>query len=388
MTNTTSSFFTSTPLALNHTNTSSLVLSFDELLDALGFRLWLTKLSTFFMAPINLIGLMLASLSLWIFTRSTTFVEPIFFYYKLISFVNVIHLVHNIPYCILVTPRYFPSVNTYDLSVYNLYYIFASTFCFHFEDVLQMGIILHKMKAFSPFVKRHFRSSPQFISFCFCVTCLLLDIPNIFAYDIDSVGTYFNFDSTDFKMRNVTFYYLNSSHFSKTSVGRVLLSFNIFFLNTLLCLIVGVTLNVLLFYVKYKQYARKRQQEIESLLIRSVHNKPTIDRELIQFNYRERTDSKIEKNMAYMAITLCSMSILTRFLIIACSSYMSLDQTISSLILSLMIVYFINSILPIVSIFIFYFFNEKFRNETNRIVFRREAQPMAKIIFISKEIRY
>jgi len=183
------------------------------------------------------------------------------------------------------------------------------------------------------------------------------------------------------------FFYLNSSHFSKTSVGRVLLSFNIFFLNTLLCLIVGVTLNVL-FYVKYKQYARKRQQEIESLLIRSVHNKPTIDRELIQFNYRERTDSKIEKNMAYMAITLCSMSILTRVLIIACSTYISLHNTFSNSVLILIIVFFINSILPIVSIFIFYFFNEKFRNETNRIVFRREAQPMAKIIFISKEIRY
>jgi hypothetical protein len=382
MANTTSSILTS--FDLNHSN-ASLILSYDELLNTLGFSLWQTQINTFLLPPIYLIGIMFSSLSLWIFTRST-FVEPIFFYYKLLCFVNSIHLLHNIPYCILVTPRYFPSVNTYALSVYNLYYVFASTFFFHFEDVTHMGILLHKMKAFSPFVKKHFRSSPKFITFCFCVTCLLLDMQYILAYDIVSFGTYFYFDLNNYK-HTANFFYLNSSYFSKTPVGRVLLSINIFFLNTLLCLIVGVALNVL-FYIKYKKYARKRQREIESLQMRSIHNKPTIDREIIQFDYRERTDSKIEKNMAYMAITLCSMSILTRVLIIVCSIYISLHNTFSNSVLILMIVFFINSILPIVSIFIFYFFNEKFRNETNRILFRREPQPMAKIIFISKEIRY
>jgi len=211
-------------------------------------------------------------------------------------------------------------------------------------------------------------------------------MPNPLAYDIDSVGTYFYFDSNNFN-HTASFYVLNTSDFSLTPIGGVILIINGFFLNMFLCLLVGVSLN-LLFYIKYKRYARKRQQEIESLLMRSVHNKPTIDREIIQFNYRERIDSKIEKNMAYMAITLCSMSILTRVLIIACSTYISLHNTFSNSVLILIIVFFINSILPIVSIFIFYFFNEKFRSETNRIVFRREAQPMAKIIFISKEIRY
>jgi len=373
-----------TPCELNQTNSSS-ILSFDELLDILGFSLWQTQINTFLLPPINLIGLIFSSYSLWIFTRSI-FVEPIFFYYKLLCFVNVTHLLHNIPYCILLLPRYFPSLNTYAISVYSLYYIFASTFFYHFEDVIQMGILLHKMKAFSPFVKKHFRSSPQFISFCFFVTCFLIDIPNIFAYDIVSFGTYFYFDSNNFNHTS-NFYYLNSSEFSLTPVGGVLLSFNIYFLNIVLCVLVGVSLNVL-FYIKFKRYARKRQQEIESLQMRSIHNKPTIDREIIQFNYRERVESKIEKNMFYMAFTLAIISILTRFLIIVCSAYYSINYSFSNSILILMIIFFINSILPILSIFIFYFFNERFRNETNRIVFRQEPQPMPKIIFISREIRY
>ncbi len=154
-----------TPCELNQTNSSS-ILSLDELLDILSFSLWQTQINTFLLPPINLIGLIFSSYSLWIFTRSI-FVEPIFFYYKLFSFVNVTHLLHNIPYCILLLPRYFPSLNTYAISVYSLYYIFASTFFYHFEDVIQMGILLHKMKAFSPFVKKHFRSRLNSFRFVF-----------------------------------------------------------------------------------------------------------------------------------------------------------------------------------------------------------------------------
>ena len=123
--------------------------SLDELLDDLGYEMWESVISTFILPPINIIGILLCSFSLWIFSRSS-FKDPIFFYYKLLCFVYIIHLLHNISYCVLFSPRYFPTINTYWTSVYQIYSTCVFIFLFHFEDVLQMGILLHKNEIVQP----------------------------------------------------------------------------------------------------------------------------------------------------------------------------------------------------------------------------------------------
>ena len=129
------------------------LLSLNEFLDQLGFETWRTIINTFILPPINLIGIIFCSFSLWIFFRSS-FSDPIFFYYKLLCFINILHLLHNIPYGILVSPFYFRWVDTYAVCVYRVY-AFMSTFLFHFEDLLQMAILLDRIKIFSPFLISH-----------------------------------------------------------------------------------------------------------------------------------------------------------------------------------------------------------------------------------------
>ena len=196
-----------------------------ELLDQLGFEMWQTVVNTFILPVINLIGTAMCSFSLWIFSRSS-FEDPIFFYYKLLCFVNIILLLHNIPRFVLFSPFYFPWINTYLASVYQIYYITVAFFLYHFEDVLQMGILLHKMKYFSPFVKKYFKARPQFISFIFFLICLLIGIPLGFSLKISSFGDYFYFDSNGVKQFSTLHYYA-SSDFSQTPLGQFLIGFKV-----------------------------------------------------------------------------------------------------------------------------------------------------------------
>ena len=111
---------------------------------------------------------------------------------------------------------------------------------------------------------------------------------------------------------------------------------------------------------------RKRQREIEELQMSSIHNRPTTSREMLQVNQRERIEREIEKNMLFMALTLCSMSILSRFLFMIIYIYIFIFNTLSNSLLIGVISYFNYTIGPTVSIFVFYSFNNAFRDEMNK----------------------
>ena len=164
--------------------------SLDSLLDSLGFAPWMSVSTTYVLPLLNFLGAIDCSLSLWISCRKK-FGDPVFFYYRLLCFINIIYLLHNIPTCVLFTPRYFPHVNTWSIAVYRIYYAFLTNLLFHYGDVLQMGILLARMKIYSPFVKKHYSASPRFISFAFFVTCLLIDSPLLFSFKVISYGEYF-----------------------------------------------------------------------------------------------------------------------------------------------------------------------------------------------------
>jgi hypothetical protein len=352
----------STPL--NNTVSSSLP-PLNDLMAKLGFQTWQPTTMTFILPSINLMGAAFCSFSLWVFFRST-FSDPIYFYYKLLCFVNILNSLHNIPFGVSIWALYFPWINTYVISVYKMYHTFLALLFFHFEDCLQMAILLHKMKLFSPFVKKHFSKSPQFVSLSLFLTCLFINVPLIFGFEVGSFGDYSYLDSNGVKHTG-SFYYPISSEFSRTFFGRILLGLSTFFLNFFLSLIVGIILNISSFIV-YKLHVRKRQREVEDLQMSSIHNRPTTNREMLQVNEREKIERKIEKNLLFMAFTLCSISILLRFLFMFIYIYFFIFDTFSNIILIGVISYFNFTFGPTVSIFVFYSFNNAFRDEMNKIL--------------------
>ena len=351
----------------NLTVNETLIPSLDELLDKLGFEMWQTIVNTFILPPINLIGIAMCSFSLWIFSRSS-FEDSIFFYYKLLCFVNIIHLSHNIPFGILFSSSYyFPQIDTFATNVFNVYCTSISFFLFHYEDVLQMGILLHKMKHFSPFVKKYFTLRPQSISFIFFLTCLLIGLPVPFSFKIYLIGICFYSDSNGVR-QTFPFYYYASSDFSQTFFGKILLGFSILFADLFLSLLFGIILNIHS-YIKYKSYSRKKQREVEQLQMSSANNRPTTSKKIEQQQKRERTEHHIERNMFYMALTLCSISIISR-LIFMFSYVCFITKFLFSNTLLKTIVNTIFTIMPTMSTFVFYSFNKMFRDETKKFMFQ------------------
>jgi len=239
------------------------------------------------------------------------FIDTIFFYYLLLSIVYIIHLAHNIPAGLFFSPRYFPQINTYWSSSYLIYYLTVSIFLFHFEDVLQMAILLTRMKLFNLFVDKHFKFSPRQVSLTLFLTCFCINFPLLFGFKINSFDVYF--DSTH--QKNVTFYYFDSSDLSSTLFGQILFGCTALFLNLILSAIVGIGLNIFAL-LKYKAHTRKKTREVCRLIQSSINNRLTTTLEIQQFNTRMRNERKREKNMFYMMFTLCSLSVLSRILTI------------------------------------------------------------------------
>jgi hypothetical protein len=143
--------------------------------------------------------------------------------------------------------------------MFVIYYHLLAGLLFHFEDTLQMAILLTRMKIFNSFVRKNVTQKPQLIASSLFLTCLFIDSPVAFALKISSYHYY-----TDNKQENVnTFYIMTSSDFSSTPYGQLLLAFTSFFLNLLLTLVVGVILNIVS-VCQYKLYLRGKKQRDEA----------------------------------------------------------------------------------------------------------------------------
>ena len=217
-----------------------------------------------------------------------------------------------------------------------------------------------------PFVKKHFLASPKILSLAFFLTCLCIDAPLAFVLKIAQLGTYFYFDSNKSEKKFATFYFFVNSDFSESLYGKFLLAVSYFFLNLILSIIVGVTLNVVSLF-KYKSYVReKRQQDMQ---VNSNHNQATTSRREMmpkKLTQKELNENRAEKNMLYMALTLCSISILSRCMIITGAAFFLVFASFSTNLIITTVNNTIYSLVPTSAIFVFYFFNKMFRQEFNK----------------------
>jgi len=184
-----------------------------------------------------------------------------------------------------------------------------------------------------------------------------------FVLKIANFGSYYYIDSNNGEKKFATFYYFINSDFSATLLGKFLLVVSYFFLNLFLSVIVAVTLNVVSLF-KYKSYLREKRERDTSVV--SNHNQAiTSSSETMpkKLTPKELKEKRAEKNMLYMALTLCSISILSRCLIILCSVFFQFFLSLSTNLILTNINNTIYTLVPTSGIFVFYFFNKMFRKE-------------------------
>ena len=353
-------------------STSTKVTSLHVLLDSLGFNSWISVTASFIMPFLGLLGILFCSLSAFIFFRPR-FINPIYVYYRVLCLIYIIQLIHGIPLGPILTPRYIPSLNTYLSSFYLIYYSFITHFLFLFADLIQMAILLERLRKSSSFMMRYFKClNPRFISLIIFFTSFCIGLPQLFAFKIISFGTFYDAD-TDYKQTN-TFYYMTSSDFSSNLVGKILLGFTQLFLNQFLTLTLSITLNVYS-VLKFKSYLRQRRRDVEDVEMTSLencHSQPSADVIINvepSLSIKEKILRETEKNMFYMAFTLCLISLISRLSLMFCFVWFFLFfHNLNSSLAIGFIVYSISIIEPILNIGVIYAFNPMFRNLFKRKV--------------------
>jgi hypothetical protein len=300
-------------------------------------------------------GACFCSLSTWIFCRPR-FKHKSFFYYRLLCLVSIVHLLHGIPYGLVFSPRYVPMLDMYWTCVFRIYYNFISPLLFHFEDTLQMAILLDRMAIFSPFIKKHFTASPQIISAVFFLTCFLIDLPFAFSLKVAPIGT-FSYLIGENLQSNVTFYVGVSSDFASSPFGRILVGITSVLLNLSMTLNVGLALNFISVR-QYKAYIRNRRplqpQETTSNL-----------------TAKQRSEQKAERNLFVMALTLSSISIGSRIVFACCYFYYFFFYSLATEFAVTLILYTGYTLGPTASILVFYSYNKIFRQEVKATILRK-----------------
>ncbi len=184
------------------------------------------------------------------------------------------------------------------------------------------------MKIFSPFVKKHFAAKPHFICLTLFLACFCIILPIVFSFKIEPLGEYTYFDAAFYN--KTTFYFLNPSDFSLTLFGQILLGFTQFFLNTILPLVVGVTLNIVSVHQQksYLRHRHERDLENNGITYHALNVEVVVFATLViplpiksELTPKEKRDRKVEKRMFYMALTLCTIAIVSRGLLMIKYSY-------------------------------------------------------------------
>ena len=336
-----------------------------QLLSLFGFSSFSTITFQFVIPSISLCGLILCLLTAWIFFKSQKdFAIPFYDYYKLTTLINIIHLCMAIPYGFCFTPLYVPNTDGYKCRVFTTSYECLAQFFLYYTGVLEIAALLERMKTFSSFVKKYYTLSPKLICLILFAVCIAVDLFYAFNY-----VTGMSFDYYDESGKKVlgSFYVASPSAVASSPVGSKALIV-LYFIRDFFTLIVGVVLNIVsLIQLRAFLLSRSQRLGIGELGIgeTNLDNRNTSISTSLQVAWRDM-DKKVERNLLYMVVTLCSISIVSRLTLITTNTYFLFRNDGITLIMvtltDLVIV-----LRPCLSFFVFVLFNKIFRKRLRRI---------------------
>ena len=168
-----------------------------------------------------------------------------------------------------------------------------------------------------------------------------------FSLEIKPFGTF---------RKEKIFYHYHPSFFARTTFGTFLTNSLHLFLNLFLTTIIGITLNIVSF-CQYKRYIFKRKQREDTY--QSMHRSQNwSNREiLVRKRIKEMNERNVEKNMFFMALTLCSLLIMLRCTILISYILFFFFYSLHQTLISILLIYTILTLGPFSSTFIFYFFS-------------------------------
>ena len=337
----------------------------DQLLSLIGIGNGQFIIYGYIMPILALIGSPLCLLNIIIFFKKK-FSTKCDFYFRIINCFNLFSILFAIPGAMCLAPKYFPKMNTFACAIVTSVYLPYVHFNFHFIGVLEIIILLERIKLFDPFVQRYFKISCKKMAILSLLISILVNTLFTLVNEPAFVGNFY-YDSGNGEVKVNQLYLVKPSALSESKIGFIVLVAN-FAVRDALTLIVGLILSIISF-VKMKLYYNKRQAMFIQNNITPSNQSTNANPGVSNFQDSPlRRQKKSGKNYLYMSLTFCSINIASRSLSIVCDVYFLVIFNQIALYLGT----FLNLIFllrPCISFFVFYFFNRKFRKEFRKMVF-------------------
>jgi hypothetical protein len=258
------------------------------------------------------------------------------------------------------TPTYFPSMDSYSCAITACAYIAYSNFSLHFVAILEIVVLLERIKKMNPYLKKNFKITPQKMVPIIFFPCLLFN--SIFSLAIfpDVGGEFVYYDSNGVERVN-TYWFVNSSPLVQSSIGSICMIV-FYFVRDVLTLATTIILNIVTL-IELNKYFKKRNAIFRrSNLVNTISTHSPIDSTTnVALNHNAR-EKAMAKSQIKLVLIMCLISVVTRVISVLSSIYYLFSTDYIAVLLSAItdLVFVVG---PSISFFIFYVFIKDFKKE-------------------------
>ena len=306
----------------------------------------------YFLTPISILACVLNTVSYYILSSNKQISQSILYSYLKLYILNSIVLSILLITCFTCnTYSIFDFTNTYEALAYGAYFLAPVVSVFYFySTLLEICIALARSLKFFP-TKFRFKKINNFkiISLVLFLFSVIINIPFGFMY-------YPGLERVPVKKQMLNYYFWGITDFSNSVFGMATFYF-IYFVRDILFLLIKIIINVYSVYV-VRQYLTKIN--IDSVTV-IVNDAVKID-DKKQIGPKKEYLTKTDRNLTYMSIWMCLLSVLENIFYAFAYEYYSVIQNEASLTV-FFFSYFTLALKHVSNFFVFYFFNNSFKSE-------------------------
>jgi hypothetical protein len=287
------------------------------------------------------------------------FNSPMFFYFRILSICYLIQNVTGIPYAICNAIRYVEDEQRKLCAYYLTSYLAFGSLSTYYQSVLEIAILLDRLKTFNKTIKKYFTLSPQKFSLILFIICFLIDLFYMFAFSPEEFVWYNYIEDGTLDRKSI--WVVLPSTFASSSIGRIFLILT-YVIREFVTIIFTVGYSIfLLNYMReyFKNKAKMARKPAVTATTSNVRN--TVQPSTTQQSSAKQM-SNAEEKFLQLVIVQCTLTILTRTNFFTCTimalfNYNELTQIVCT------VADFNIFFLAAASFFIHFFFNKLFKTE-------------------------
>jgi hypothetical protein len=288
------------------------------------------------------------------------FNSPMFFYFRILSICFLIQNLTAIPYSLCNAPRYQSEELRKPCAYYITSYVAFGSLLAYYESVLEIAILLDRLRTFNNTIKKYLTLTPQKFSILLFVICLLVDLFYMVVFTPQEFAWY-NYKE-DGTLERKSVWFVVATTFATSSIGRILTVLT-YFVREFVTIIFTVGFSIFLLNYMRAYFKNKAKMAKKPAVTAPV---PNIASSVQPASNQQQSSSKqmsnAEEKFLQLVIVQCSLTILTRtnFFICCVMALFKYDALVQ---IWCGVADFNLVFTAAVPFFIYFFFNKLFKKE-------------------------